>query len=131
MSAPLHRWILLTKAARGWRISLPMKKMQETQVQSLVRENPLEEEMATHSSTLVWKIPWTEKPGRLQSMGSQRVRQDWATEHTHTHTHTHTLVPKEQGWVQRANTENCESEEQPTEQLMSEKAELVEKGKRI
>ena len=47
--------------------------MQETQVRSLGREDPLEKEMATHSSTLVWKIPWTEEPGRLQSMGSQRV----------------------------------------------------------
>ena len=50
--------------------------MRETRVQSLGREDPLEKEMATHSSTLVWKIPWTEKPGRQQSMGSQRVRQD-------------------------------------------------------
>ena len=47
--------------------------MWETQVQSLDWEDPLEKEMATHSSTLVWKIPWTEKLGRLQSMGSQRV----------------------------------------------------------
>ena len=53
--------------------------MQETWVQSLGQEDPLEKEMATHSSTLAWKIPWTEKPGRLQSMGSQRVRHDWAT----------------------------------------------------
>ena len=50
--------------------------MWETQVQSLGREDPLEKEMATHSSTLAWKIPWTEEPGRLQSMGSQRVRYD-------------------------------------------------------
>ena len=48
----------------------------ETQVQSLGRENPLEEEMATYSSTLAWKIPWTEEPGRLWFMGSQRVRHD-------------------------------------------------------
>ena len=48
----------------------------ETRVQSLGQEDPLEKEMATHSSTLVWKIPWTEKPGRQQSMGSQSVRQD-------------------------------------------------------
>ena len=48
--------------------------MQETQVQSLSREDPLEKEMATHSSILAWKIPWTEKPGGLQSMGSPRVR---------------------------------------------------------
>ena len=47
--------------------------MQETQVQSLGREDPLEKEMATHSSTLAWKIPWMEETGRLQSMGSQRV----------------------------------------------------------
>ena len=43
-------------------------------VRSLGQEDPLEKEMATHSSTLAWKIPWTEEPGRLQSMGSQRVR---------------------------------------------------------
>ena len=48
--------------------------MQETQVRSLGREDPLEKEMATHFSILAWRIPWTEEPGRLQSMGSQRVR---------------------------------------------------------
>ena len=53
--------------------------MRENWVWSLGREDPLEKEMATHSSTLAWKIPWTEKPGRLQSMGSQRVRHDWTT----------------------------------------------------
>ena len=47
--------------------------MRETQVQSLGWEDPLEKEIATHSSTLAWKIPWTEEHGRLQSMGSQRV----------------------------------------------------------
>ena len=47
---------------------------QETWVQSLDREDPLEKEMVTHSSTLAWKIPWMEDPGRLQSMGLQRVR---------------------------------------------------------
>ena len=47
--------------------------MRETWVQSLGQEDPLEKEMATHSSILAWKIPWTEDPGRLQSMGSQRV----------------------------------------------------------
>ena len=47
--------------------------MRETRVRSLGREDPLEKAMATHSSTLAWKIPWTEKPGRLQSMGLQRV----------------------------------------------------------
>ena len=50
--------------------------MQETWVQSLGQEDPLEEEMATHSSILAWRIPWTEEPGGLQSMVSQRVRHD-------------------------------------------------------
>ena len=54
--------------------SLPA--MSENQVQSLGREDPLKKEMATHSSILTWKIPWTEEPGRLQSMGSQRVGHD-------------------------------------------------------
>ena len=50
--------------------------MRETRVRSLGGEDPLEKEMATYSSTLAWKIPWTEEPGRLQSMGPQRVRHD-------------------------------------------------------
>ena len=49
----------------------------------------LDKEMATHSSILAWRIPWTEEPGRLQTVGSQRVGHDWATNHRHTHTHTH------------------------------------------
>ena len=53
--------------------------MWETRVHFLGREDPLEKEMAIHSSTLAWKIPWTEEPDRLQSMGSQRVGHDWAT----------------------------------------------------
>ena len=59
--------------------------MQETWVQSLGQEDPLEEEMATHSSILAWEIPWTEEPARLQSMGSQRLRYEWVTEHAHVH----------------------------------------------
>ena len=50
--------------------------IQETQVQSLGWEDPLEKEMATHCSTLAWTVPWTEDPGRLQSTGSQRVGLD-------------------------------------------------------
>ena len=50
--------------------------MRETWVRSLGQEDPLEKEMAIHSSTIAWKIPWTEEPGRLQSMGSQRVGHD-------------------------------------------------------
>ena len=56
-----------------------MHEMQEMWVRSLSQEDPLEKEMATHSSTLAWKIPWMEEPGRLQSMGSLTVRHDWAT----------------------------------------------------
>ena len=57
--------------------------MQETRVWSLGWEDPLEKEMATHSSILAWRIPWTEEPGGLQSMGSQRVGHNWATSLTH------------------------------------------------
>ena len=53
--------------------------MQETRVRSLGWEGPLDKEMATHSSILDWRTPWTEEPGGLQSMGSQRVRHDWVT----------------------------------------------------
>ena len=53
-----------------------LSTMRETWVPSLGREDPLEKEMAIHSSTIAWKIPWTEEPGRLQSMGLQRVGHD-------------------------------------------------------
>ena len=53
--------------------------MQETQVRSLGQEDPLEKELATHCSIFTWRIPWTEEPGGLQSMGSQTVRHDSAT----------------------------------------------------
>ena len=53
-----------------------LSTMRETRVQSLGWEDPLEKEMAIHSSTTAWKIPWTGEPGRLQSMGLQRVRHD-------------------------------------------------------
>ena len=53
-----------------------LSTMRETQVRSLGQEDPLEKEMAIHSSTIAWKIPWTEEPGRLQSMGLQRVGHD-------------------------------------------------------
>ena len=56
--------------------------MRETRVWSLGWEDPLEKEMATHSSILTWKMPWTEEPGRLQSMGSQRVGHDWVTSYS-------------------------------------------------
>ena len=60
-----------------------MQGMQETWVQSLGREYPPEEEMATHCSILAWEIPRAEEPGGLQSMGLQRVRHHVTTEHTH------------------------------------------------
>ena len=53
-----------------------MQEPQEMRVRSLGRDDPLEKEMAIHSSIIAWKIPWTEEPGRLQSMGSQRVGHD-------------------------------------------------------
>ena len=55
-----------------------MQEMQETQVQSLGQEDPLEKGMATHSSMLAWKFPWIEEHGRLQSMESQRIGRNWA-----------------------------------------------------
>ena len=58
-----------------------MQEMEEMQVRSLDGEDPLHEEMATHSSSLTWKIPWTEEPSGLQSMELQRVRHDLVTEH--------------------------------------------------
>ena len=64
---------------RYWLVAQMLKRlsiMWETQVQSLGWEDLLEKEMAIHSSTIAWKIPRTEEPGRLQSMGSQRVRHD-------------------------------------------------------
>ena len=55
-----------------------MQELQETQVWSLGPEDPQEKEMATHSSTLAWRIPWTEEPVRLQSLGLQRVEHYWS-----------------------------------------------------
>ena len=62
-----------------WLSGKDLPAVQETWIQSLNWEDPLEKEMATHSSILAWEIPWTEEPGRVQSMGLQRVRRDSAT----------------------------------------------------
>ena len=62
--------------AQQQRLCLPVQEMQRTQVRSLNREDPLEKGMATNSSILAWEIPWTEKPGGVQFMGSQRVGYD-------------------------------------------------------
>ena len=59
-----------------------VQEAEETQVRPLGQEDPLEEEMAMHSSILAWKIPWTGEPGGLQSTGSQRVGHDWTTKDT-------------------------------------------------
>ena len=75
--------------------------MRETQVWFLDWEDPLEKEMAIHSSSLVCKIPWTEEADRLQSMGSQRVGHDWATDLTWSETHSHNLHFKITGLARR------------------------------
>ena len=67
---PVQRASLLAQTVKR------LPAMQETQVRSLSQEDPLEKGMATHSSILAWRIPWTEEPGGLQSMGSQRVGHD-------------------------------------------------------
>ena len=66
--------------------------MQETQVQSLNQQDPLKKEMATLSGILAWEIPWMEDPGRLQSLGLQRVEHDLATKHAHTRTHMYHIL---------------------------------------
>ena len=68
----------------------------KTQVWYLGWENPLEEELATHSSILAWKTPWTEEPNRLQGTGSQRIGHDWAQTHTHTHSLIQAIIPHQQ-----------------------------------
>ena len=75
-SSHIHTWLLDSLVAQMVK-NLPL--MQETWVQSLGWEDPLEEGMATHFSILAWRTPWTEEPGGLQSMGSQRVGHDWMT----------------------------------------------------
>ena len=69
-----------------------MQETQEIWVQSLSSEDPLEEEMATHSSILAWEIPWTEEPGGFQSEGWKKLRQDSVTKHTYTHKCTYTYI---------------------------------------
>ena len=66
----VYVWALVAKTVKN------LPAVQETQVQSLGWEDPLEKRMATHSSIIAWRIPWTEEPGRLQSMGSQKVRRN-------------------------------------------------------
>ena len=72
-----------------------VQETQETQVWSLGREEPLEEKMATHSNILAWKIPWTEEPGRLQSMGSWELD---TAERLNTHIDMYIWISKVIGW---------------------------------
>ena len=83
----IKNWILTFSFNYAFLVAQMVKNlpaMQETQVQFLGQEDPLEKGMATQSSILPWRIPWTEEPGGLQSTGSQRVRHDWATNTTTT-----------------------------------------------
>ena len=66
----------VSQVAQWQRIHLPMQETQEARVRSLGQEDPLKKEMATHCSILAWRKQWTEEPGRLQPMGSQRVRHE-------------------------------------------------------
>ena len=79
-STPVKR-VYLLKAQMVAQLVKNLSAMRETWVRSLGWEHPLEEEMATHSSILAWEISWTEEPGGVQSVGSQKVRYSWATEH--------------------------------------------------
>ena len=92
-------------------------KMQETWVRSLGREDSLEKEMATHSSIFAWRILWTEEPGGLQSIGSQRVRHNLATEHARKYWIEVTGCSVEMGsaslwdgygWVSRVTRDHCQ-----------------------
>ena len=85
-----------TTETPGKAICLPV---QEMQVQSLGGEDPLEEEIAPHSSILAWRIPRTEESGRLQSMGSQRVRHNRVTEQAHSDTDTDTDTGSSCYWI--------------------------------
>ena len=84
-------WVLCASLVAQMVKNLPT--LQETWVQSLGWEDPLEKWMPTHSNILAWRIPWTKEPGGLQSLASQRVRHNWATKWAHTCTHTHTPTP--------------------------------------
>ena len=76
LNIPLLSYIVVTMTSLVAQTVKRLPTMQETRVRFLDGGDPLEKEMATHSSTRAWKIPWTEEPGGLQSMGSQRVGHD-------------------------------------------------------
>ena len=97
--------------AQWSRICLPMQKRQEMRVHSLDQKDPLEEGMAAYSSILAWRVPWTKQPGRLQSIGSQRVRLSLVTDHACTQTRR-ISYPTFSGyiWIQKflSNGTSCE-----------------------
>ena len=78
---PLRWWCHLTISSSVAHMVKNPPAVWKTWVLSLGQEDPLEEGMATHSSILVWRIPWIEEPGGLQSMGSERVRHEWGSKH--------------------------------------------------
>ena len=104
--------------------------MWETQIQSLGREDLLEKEMATHSSILAWKIPWTEEPDRLQSIGSQSVGHDWLTslslstylKDSTTEKHSHCWQEKEWRWKGIVGGETLKSPSPVAEQTTSSRS---------
>ena len=90
-TADLNKYILCKRGSLVAQMVKNLPAMQEMWVQSLGREDPLEMEMATHSSILAWEILWTEEPGGLRSMGSQRVGHNWVTKCVHMCVYTQTL----------------------------------------
>ena len=93
------------KWGRGAQRVTNLPAMQETWVQSLGQEDPLEKEIATHSSILAWRIPWTEEPDELQSMGLQRVGHNWVT-NAFTSFHFRFLEGEAWRWGRGAEREN-------------------------
>jgi len=85
-----HVIVWAFQVGQRWGIHPPMQETRETEIQSLEWEDSSQKEMATHSRVLAWKIPWTEEPGRLQSMGSKRDTIEWLT-HTHTCMHDNSM----------------------------------------
>ena len=105
---PLGSFLYIPKDSIDFPIAQMVKNlstMQGTRVWSLGLEVPLEKGMAIHSSTPAWRIPWTEKPGRLQSMGSQRVGDDWVT-----NTHRDSIKSGEinKTWTERTETQKTD-----------------------
>ena len=117
--------------AQLWKNPYTVQRRQETQVQSVGREDPLEKEMVTHSSILAWKIPWTEEPGKLQCRGLQRLRHDWATKHI---AYVHIFIYQSQVYCTTMNCDpNKYMEDVNTEEIsmIGRQLEKVRKGIKI